>query len=283
MIRIAIPNKGALSEDAVALIKEAGYRCGRTGRELSAVDTAHDIEFIYLRPRDIAVYVSQGIIDIGVTGRDLNLDAAEPAFEALALGFGRSSFRYAVPNESDLTPDTLHGKRIACSYGNIVRRDLEGRGIRDAKVVPLDGAVEISVSLGIADAIADVVESGQTLRDAGLKTVGDAVMESEAVVVAKSEAALSLPSVAVFLRRIGGIVRAREYAMIEYDAPKTRQDEFAALTPGIGGPTVSQLINPEWVAIKAMLKKKGANDVIDRLHEMGAKGIVLSEIKTCRL
>jgi len=282
MIRIAIPNKGALSEDAVALIKEAGYRCSRTGRELSVVDAAHEIEFIYLRPRDIAVYVSQGIIDIGITGRDLNLDAADPAHEALPLGFGRSTFRYAVPDASDLTPATLHGKRIACSYANIVRRDLERRGV-DAKIITVDGAVEVSVRLGVADAVADVVESGQTLRDAGLKTVGDAVMESEAIVVAKSRAALAHPTVAVFLRRLEGIVRAREYAMIEYDAPKARQDEFAAVTPGIGGPTISPLAHPDWVAIKAMLKKKGANDVIDKLHEMGAKGIVLFELKTCRL
>ena len=282
MILIALPNKGALAEEAAALVKEAGYRCSRNGRELSAIDAAHGIEFVFLRPRDIAVYVSQGIVGVGVTGRDLNLDAAEPAFEAMPLGFGRSTFRYAVPADSDLTPDTMHGKRIACSYGNIVRRDLARRGV-SAEIVTVDGAVEISVRLGVADAVADVVESGQTLRDAGLKTVGDPVMESEAIVIAKSESALADQTVAVFLRRLQGIVLAREYAMIEYDVPRALLDTAAALTPGIEGPTIAPLNDPAWVAVKAMLKKKGANAVIDRLSDLGAKGIVLTEIKTCRL
>ena len=282
MIKIAIPNKGALSEGALALVQEAGYRCSRSGRELTVTDAANGIEFVFLRPRDIAVYVSQGIIDIGITGRDLNFDAANPAFEALKLGFGRSVFRYAVPNDSDLTPDTLGGKRIACSYANIVRRDLQRRGV-DAEIVTVDGAVEISVRLGVADAVADVVESGRTLQDAGLKTVGEPVMESEAIVVAKSQAAVALPGVAVFLRRLEGIILAREYAMIEYDVPRTIQDDATAITPGIEAPTVMPLNDPAWVAVKAMIKKKGVNDVIDKLHDIGARGIVLTDIRTCRL
>ena len=282
MIRIALPNKGSLSEEAVAIVKEAGYRCSRGGRELSVTDEVHKIEFVFLRPRDIAVYVSQGIIELGITGRDLNRDAASPAFEAMPLGFGRSTFRYAVPNDSDLTPDTLGGKRIACSYGNIVQRDLEKRGI-EAKIVTVDGAVEISIRLGVADAVADVVESGQTLRDAGLKTVGEPVMESEAIVIAKSDAAVALPAAAIFLRRLEGIVRAREYAMIEYDISRENLAQAKQYTPGIGSPTIAPLDDPDWVAVKAMLKKKGANAVIDKLAELGAKGIVLADIRTCRL
>ena len=282
MIQIALPNKGALSDEAVVLVKEAGYRCRRSGRELSLDDADNEVEFLFLRPRDIAVYVGRGIIELGVTGRDLNLDADEPAFEVMALGFGRSSFRYAVPQDSSLTPDDFQGLRIACSYGNIVRRDLERRGVK-ASVVPLDGAVEISVKLGVADAVADVVESGQTLREAGLKTVGEPVMESEAVVIAHSLDVTEKPACRTFLKRLQGIVLAREYAMIEYDMERSRLAGAVRLTPGIEAPTIAPLNDPNWVAVKAMLKKKGLNAVIDELSELGAKGIVVTDIRTCRL
>jgi ATP phosphoribosyltransferase len=282
MIRIALPNKGTLSDEAVALVKEAGYRCRRTGRELSLVDSENEVEFIFLRPRDIAVYVGRGIIDIGVTGRDLNADADEPAVEVMPLGFGKSTFRYAVPQDSTLTPDGFAGLRIACSYKNIVQRDLAKRGVQ-ATVVPLDGAVEISVKLGVADAVADVVESGQTLREAGLKTVGDAVMESEAVIIAHSPAVAERAPCRTFLKRVQGIVLAREYGMIEYDIERRLLPRAVVLTPGIEAPTVAPLNEPNWVAVKAMLKKKGLNAVVDELSALGAKGIVVTDIRTCRL
>lgn len=282
MIRIALPNKGTLSDEAVALVREAGYRCRRTGRELSLIDAANEVEFVFLRPRDIAVYVGRGIIEMGVTGRDLNADADEPAVEVMALGFGKSSFHYAVPQASALTPDAFDGLRIACSYKNIVQRDLARRGVR-AAVVPLDGAVEVSVRLGVADAVADVVESGQTLREAGLKVVGDPVMESEAIVIAHAREAAEKAPCRTFLKRIQGIVLAREYGMIEYDIPRRLLPQAVTLTPGIEAPTVAPLNEPDWVAVKAMLKKKGMNAVVDALADLGAKGIVVTDIRTCRL
>ncbi|MCL1856947.1 MAG: ATP phosphoribosyltransferase [Kiritimatiellaeota bacterium] len=282
MIRIALPNKGALSDEAVALVREAGYRCRRTGRELSLLDAEHDVEFVFLRPRDIAVYVQRGVLELGVTGRDLNEDAAIPAKEVMALGFGKSSFYYAVPQESRLTPEKLGGLRIACSYSTIVKRDLARRKVK-ATIVPLDGAVEISIKLGVADAIADVVESGQTLREAGLKTVGKPVMESEAIVIAKDEATARSAQCQTFLRRLQGISLAREYAMIEYDIARDTLAKAQKLTPGIESPTVMSLTDPAWVAVKAMHRKKGINGVVDALAELGARGIVVSEIRTCRL
>ena len=282
MIRIALPNKGVLSDSAVELVKEAGYRCTRTGRELSMIDSANDVEFDFLRPRDIAVYVSQGVIDVGITGRDLNLDADSPAVEVMQLGFGRSTFRYAVPNDSNITVEKLDGLRIACSYANIVKRDLKKRKAK-AKIVQVDGAVELTIRLGVADVIADVVDSGQTLREACLKTIGDPVMTSEAVVIARSEETARQPKVATFLKRLNGIVLAREYAMIEYDVERKLISEASKLTPGIEAPTISPLIDPAWVAIKAMTKKHGLNSIIDKLSDLGAKGIVVTEIRTCRL
>lgn len=282
MIRIALPNKGVLSEGAVALVKEAGYRCTRTGRELSISDAANEVEFDFLRPRDIAVYVSQGVIDVGITGRDLNLDAESPAAEIMPLGFGRSTFRYAVPNDSDITVDKLDGLRIACSYANIVKRDLKKRKAK-ARIVQVDGAVELTIRLGVADVIADVVDSGQTLREAGLRPIGDPVMNSEAIVIARSEETAREPKVATFLKRLNGIVLAREYAMIEYDVERKLITEASKLTPGIEAPTISPLNDPAWVAIKAMTKKQGLNSIIDKLSDLGAKGIVVTDIRTCRL
>jgi ATP phosphoribosyltransferase len=282
MIRIALPNKGSLSEEAVSLCKEAGYRCKRYGRELSVLDPDADIEFIFLRPRDIAVYVGRGVLEAGITGRDLNADAEQPALEALALGFGKSTFRYAVPNGSDLTPDALGGKRIACSYKNIVRRDLERRGVH-ASVVPLDGAVEISIRLGVADAIADVVESGTTMRQAGLAPIGEPVMLSEAVLIARSAEAERQPQIQAFLKRVRGILTARDYVVIEYDITSDRLEAACAITPGLESPTIMPLSKPGWHAVKAMVKRGDLNPTIDRLEEVGANGIIVTDIKTCRI
>lgn len=282
MLKIALPNKGSLAEGAAAIVSEADYDCGRHGKELARVDSRNGVEFFFLRPRDIATYVSRGVIDLGITGRDLNEDAQTPALEVLALGFGFSSFRYAVPQGSDLVPETLGGKRIACSYRNIVERDLKRRGV-DATVVRVDGAVEISIRLGVADAVADVVESGSTLREAGLVPVGEPVMQSEAVVVARDESTAAQPAARTFLRRLQGILIARGYEMLEYDIPRARLAEASSLTPGIAAPTVAPLNDPDWVAVKAMHPRKEINETMDKLADLGARGIVAMKIRAARL
>lgn len=282
MLKIALPNKGSLSEESVELFKKAGYRCRRSGRELMVVDADNEIEFFYLRPRDIAVYVGNGVVDLGITGRDLAIDSGARAREIAPLGFGSSSFYYAVPDHDQLTPDMLEGRRIATSYPLLVRRDLEARKI-SADVVRLDGAVEISIRLGVADTIADVVESGRTLREAGLKTIGEPILKSEAIVVARSEELTQNPKVSIILDRLRGIVVARQYVMIEYDIPKTRLNEACSITPGIESPTVAPLSEEGWIAVKAMAKSKGINEVMDSLASIGAKGIIVTEIKSCRI
>ena len=282
MLKIALPNKGSLSDGAVSVVSEAGYDCKRSGKELEKADAANGVEFFFLRPRDIAVYVARGVIDLGITGRDLNEDAQAPAFEVLPLGFGRSSFRYAVPAGSGLKPEDFGGKRIACSYRNIVERDLKRRGVA-ATVVRVDGAVEISVKLGVADAVADVVESGATLRSAGLEVVGEPVMQSEAIVVARDEATAALPAARTFLRRIQGILIAREYEMLEYDIPRAALEQAVVLTPGIESPTVAPLNDPDWAAVKALCLRKGIAETMDKLEALGAKGIVATPIRAARI
>jgi ATP phosphoribosyltransferase len=281
MLKVAIPNKGVLSDAAVELLVATGYKCRRTGRELSIVDREHDVEFLYLRPRDIAVYVANGVIDAGITGRDLVFDSRTSVSEVMALGFGRSRFCYAVPAGSGLTVDKLGGKRIACSYPNIVKSDLAKHGIQ-AEIVHLDGAVEISIQLGVADAIADVVDSGRTLEEAGLEITGEPVMKSEAILVAVPGKEKN-PQLLTLIRRVEGILVAREYCLLEYVAPKNRLEEACKVTPGVKSPTLSPLHDTDWMAVAAMVKRKELNRVIDNLSDLGAKGIIAHEIHTCRL
>jgi ATP phosphoribosyltransferase len=282
MLKIALPNKGSLSDDAIHLMTESGYQCRRHSRELFVYDKEHDVEFVFLRPRDIAVYVGKGILELGITGRDLAVEADAGTLELLPLGFGKSRFCYAVPSESDLTPDTLNGKRIACSYPKLVQRDQQQRGVQ-SEIIELDGAVEISIKLGVADAIADVVESGRTILEAGLRIVGDPIFRSEAIVIGHSAETAALPTVKTCLERLRGIVVARDYVMVEYDAPDAVLEEACNLTPGIESPTIAPLSKKGWVAIKAMVKRKHVNPIMDQLALLGAKGVIVTNIRTCRL
>lgn len=282
MLQIAIPNKGALSEKAVALLKEAGYKCSRSSRELIVTDKENNINFVFLRPRDIAVYVGKGIIDMGITGRDLAIDSKSEVKEIQELNFGNSAFRYAVPKDSGLLPDKFEGLRIATSYPEIVRLDMEKRGV-SVEIVRLDGAVEISIQLGVADVIADVVESGRTLKEAGLEVVGDSLMKSEAILIARNDEIAKTPEVTRLLGRLRGILVARKYAMVEYDISFNKVDEACELTPGIESPTISPLTKPDWVAVKAMIKLKESNHIMDELHKIGARGIIVTNLRSCRL
>ncbi len=281
MFKVAIPNKGALSEEAVTILAEAGYRCKRHSRELFVRDPEHGVEFIYLRPRDIAIYVAQGIIDAGITGRDLARDSRADVEERLPLGFGKSRFCYAVPAICDLKPDQFDDLRIATSYPHIVRADMEARGVK-ATIVRLDGAVEISIQLEVADVIADVVESGRTLVEAGLKIVGEPILYSEAVVITRPKYNGS-PELEALLKRIQGILVARAYVLLDYVVPIEQQKAACELTPGVQSPTLSPVSDPGWIAVAAMVKTKGLNRIIDQLSELGAQGIIAHTIRTCRL
>jgi ATP phosphoribosyltransferase len=282
MLRIAVPNKGSLSEDAVTLLREAGYRCRRGGRELIVRDQVNGVEFYFLRPRDIAVYVSSGVLDVGITGKDLALDSGATVEEVLGLNFGRSSFYYAVPRDSGLSVADFAGKRIATSYARIVEQDLTKRGI-DATIIRLDGAIEISIQLGVADAIADVVESGRTLTEAGLVTIDEPILRSEAVLIAHDSPTRQKADVQLLEKRLQGIIVAREFVMVEYDIRKEKVEDAIAVTPGIESPTIAPLSSPDWVAVKAMANKSEVNAILDTLSHLGAKGIIVTDIRTCRL
>lgn len=286
MLRVAVPNKGSLSEAASAMLSEAGYRQRRDTRELVMVDPDNDIEFFFLRPRDIAVYVGQGTLDVGITGRDLLLDAEVEAEELLPLGFAGSTFRFAGPVGDYAKVEELEGKRLATSYDGLLRGYLAERGI-NAKVVRLDGAVESSVRLGVADAIADVVETGNTLKAAGMEIFGEPILKSEAVLIRRSgnggAANGTAKEIEVLIRRLQGVLVARQYVLMDYDIRKELVEQAAALTPGLESPTVSPLRDSDWVAVRSMVPKRETNRIMDELYDLGARAILVSSIHACRI
>ncbi|GEB50783.1 MULTISPECIES: ATP phosphoribosyltransferase [Streptomyces] len=282
MLRIAVPNKGSLSGPAGEMLHEAGYQQRKASKELVAVDPENEVEFFYLRPRDIAIYVSSGKLDIGITGRDLLLDSGAEAEEVLPLGFARSTFRFAAKPGTVEEMADLNGLTIATSYEGIVAAHLKERGI-DASVVHLDGAVETAIELGVAQVIADVVETGTSLRNAGLEIVGEPILESEAVVVRRTGEGSDGPKVQQFLRRLQGVLVARAYVMMDYDIRAEHLEQAVALTPGLESPTVSPLHDQGWVAVRSMVRTKEAQRIMDDLYELGARAILTTGIHACRL
>jgi len=276
-----VPNKGQLSEPAVEMLREAGYRQRTSSRDLVMVDPDNDTEFFFLRPKDIAVYVGEGILQAGITGRDMLRDSGAPVTEVLRLGFGDSTFRFAAPNGSGMTLADLNGKRIATSFDELLRGHLAEKGV-DARVIHLDGAVESSVQLGVADAVADVVSTGTTLRQAGLETFGDVILESEAVLV-RPKGAEENPKFDTLLRRLNGVLVARDYVMMDYDVRAERLDAAVAITPGMEGPTVSPLHREGWFAVRSMVRRKEAQRIMDELWTLGARAILVTDIYACRL
>ena len=280
MLRIAVPNKGSLAENSHDLLAEAGYTGRRDPKDLHVIDPVNEVEFFYLRPKDIATYVGSGALDVGVTGRDLLLDARMPgAREIEQLGFGASTFRFAGTPGRFAALDDLEGLRVATAYPGLVDAFLDERGIA-VDLVPLDGAVESAVRLGVADAVADVVSTGTTLRQAGLEIFGPVILESEAVLIGAPEEA---PGTQTLLRRLRGVMVARRYVLIDYDLPAGLVDEAVAIAPGIESPTISPLRDPAWVAVRVMSPRASVNQVMDGLYAIGARAILVTAIHNARL
>ena len=278
-LKIALPNKGSLSEAATSILKEAGYRQRTDSRDLVFFDPSADVEFYYLRPRDIAVYVGSGELEIGITGRDLLIDSGADAEEILGLDFGRSKFRFAARNALKLSE--LQGKRIATAYPGLVSHYLAQNGC-NAQVVKLDGAVESSIQLGVADVIADVVSTGGTLKQAGLVVFGDPLLESEAIVI-KRKGVEVRAEVSTLIRRLQGVVIARQYVLVDYDVEEKNLDAACKVTPGLESPTISPLQKEGWVAVRAMVERKTIHYVMDQLYDVGARGILVTDIHASRL
>jgi len=281
MLRIAVPNKGSLADSSIAILKEAGYRQRSDSRDLILTDADNGVEFYYLRPRDIAIYVGSGELEAGITGRDLLIDSGAQADEILALDFGGSTFRFAGPANQQWDIAGIQGKRVATAYPGLVEKHLSDLKI-SASVVRLDGAVESSVRLGVADLIADVVSTGNTLRQAGLAIFGEPILTSEAILIKRQGS--DLPAgLEILVRRLQGVVTARQYVLLDYDVPTSNVDAACAITPGLESPTISPLQKPDWVAVRAMVLRKDTNRLMDELWALGARGILVTDIHACRL
>ncbi|SNS39158.1 ATP phosphoribosyltransferase [Micrococcales bacterium KH10] len=281
MLRIAVPNKGSLSEPASQMLREAGYRQRRDSRELVLTDADNDVEFFFLRPRDIAVYVGSGTVNVGITGRDLLLDSGSDAQEHLPLNFARSTFHFAAPQGEYRDIAELDGKRIATSYPLLVLNFLKDKGITPADVVRLDGAVETAIRLGVADVIADVVETGSTLRAAGLEIFGESLLSSEAVLIRGANA--DDAALAVLTRRLQGVLTARRFVLMDYDVPTELVEAAVAVTPGFESPTISDLHDSAWKAVRVMVPRDKTNQIMDALHDLGARAVLVTSILASRV
>ena len=279
MLRVAVPNKGILADFATAMLAEAGYAVRKDTKTLRVVDTRNNIEFFYLRPRDIATYVGTGALDIGITGLDLLMDSRSKAVRVAELNFGQSTFTFAGVIGEFQSIEQINGKRVATAYKNIVEDYLAGKGIK-AEVIALDGAVETAVSLGLADLIADVVSTGNTLRQAGLEPFGEVILESSAYLIANSS---SSDKHAALLRRLNGVIVAREYVIFDYDCPTALVEKASAITPGIESPTISPTKDPNWVAVRALVLSSETNLKMDELYVLGARAILVSAIHAARI
>lgn len=281
LLRVAVPNKGALAEAAAEMLREAGYAQRTDTKELVLLDEPDCVEFFYLRPRDIAVYVGEGTLDVGITGRDMLLDSGAAATEVMSLGFGESRFRFAAPAGSGMTVDKLDGLRLATSYPGLLNAYLQERDI-STRMIRLDGAVESAIRLGVADAIADVVETGTTLRQAGLELFGDPILQSEGILIRRNSTEPS-PGLESLVRRLNGVMVARNYVMMDYDVSDQVVDQACALTPGLESPTVSPLARHGWYAVRAMVPRREAQLIMDALWDLGARAILVTDIAACRL
>jgi len=279
MLRVAVPNKGILADYATAMLAEAGYSVRKDTKTLRVVDSKNNIEFFYLRPRDIATYVGTGALDLGITGLDLLMDSRSKAVRVADLNFGQSTFTFAGVIGEFQKIEQISGKRVATAYKNIVEDYLEKKGIK-AEVIALDGAVETVVSLGVADLIADVVSTGNTLRQAGLEPFGEVILESSAYLIANSA---SSDKHAALLRRLNGVIVAREYVIFDYDCPTTLVEKASAITPGIESPTISPTKDANWVAVRALVLRSETNLKMDELYELGARAILVSAIHAARI
>jgi len=279
MLRVAVPNKGVLSEAAISMLKEAGYVVRRDPKDLHVIDQTAGIEFFYLRPRDIATYVGSGSLDAGFTGMDLLVDSESSAKSIASLGFGASTLRFAGPIGRFLDVAELEGRSVATAYPNLVKNYLQTKGV-NAKVITLDGAVEVAVRLGVAEAVADVVSTGSTLRQAGLEVFGPVILESEAqliVALGKDSHCEGL------LQRLEGVRVAREYVIFDYDCPIDLVEAASKVTPGIESPTISPLRDQNWVAIRSLVKAAETNEKMDELYKLGARAILVSAIHAARI
>lgn len=280
-LRIGVPSKGRLADQAAELLKQAGLSFRRQERSLFARVGEMPIDITFLRTDDIPVLCAEGAIDMGITGSDLLAEAGAEVLTRLELGIGKCKLALCVPDDSPVVdPSQLSGKRVATSFPNVTRRYLKERKA-DVHLVNLGGSVEIMITLGVADAIVDLVETGSTLAANRLRVLAE-IGRYESVLIqnsARREAELA-DRVA---RRLHGVVIARSWSLLEYNLPRTSLAEAEKITPGFNSPTVNSLEDPAWCAVRVMVRRGEVIDVMEKLEAIGASAILETQINNCRL
>ena len=281
LLRVGIPSKGRLSELAAQLLSDAGLCFRRTERSLFARCREMPVEITFLRTDDIPVLTAEGAIDLGITGADLVAESGAETVHRLDLGVGTCRLALCVPDDARIDdPRQLAGRRLATSFPRITRRWLADRGV-EAHFVELSGSVEVMIALGVADAIVDLVETGSTLAANRLRVL-DEIGRYETVLV--QHPGLRDTTLADrIVRRLEGIVIARSWSLLEYNVPRSRLDEAERITPGFKSPTVMQLEDQAWCAVRAMVKRGQVHGVMEQLEAIGASAIIETRIGNCRL
>lgn len=279
-ITFALPNKGRLSEPAVQLLKDAGYIFYPKTKTLYATCLNAGIVFVFVRVGDIPTLVAQGAIDVGITGQDLVSEKNVKVAELLKLGLGRCQLCVAV--EENFTGDlkTLKGAGVATSFPRLTQEFFAQKEV-PIRCVEMNGSVEIMVGLKIASAIVDLVESGDSLKQNHLKVL-QTIGEFEAVLIANPKVKNDAPILTI-KRRIEGILVAQNYSLLEYNIKKASLTAAEKVCPGFESPTVAELEDRDWVAVKVMVEKKNVVAVMDELERLGATAILETTIRNCRL
>jgi ATP phosphoribosyltransferase len=280
-IRIGLPSKGRLSDLAIELLKEAGIRFRRQNRSLFAKVRDLPIDIIFLRTDDIPVLCAEGAIDMGITGADLVAEANVDVDTRLSLNVGKCRLAICVPDDLEFNdPHQLDGKRIATSFTNVTKNFLAEHNAT-AHLVPLSGSVEIMITLGIADVIVDLVESGSTLAANRLKIAYE-IGQYETVLIQNKQQRHSEMAQRV-IRRLEGVVIARGYSLLEYNIPQDNLEAALKITPGFKSPTITPLDDQQWSAVRVMVKSSDITSVMDQLEEIQASAILETPINNCRL
>ncbi|MDC0574880.1 ATP phosphoribosyltransferase [Pirellulaceae bacterium] len=280
-IRIGLPSKGRLSDLAIDLLKEAGIRFRRQNRSLFAKVRGLPIDIIFLRTDDIPVLCAEGAIDMGVTGADLVAEANVDVDTRLSLNVGKCRLAICVPDDLEFNdPQQLDGKRIATSFTNVTKNFLAEHNAT-AHLVPLSGSVEIMITLGIADVIVDLVETGSTLAANRLK-IAHEIGQYETVLIQNKQQRHSEMAQRV-IRRLEGVIIARGYSLLEYNIPQENLEAALKITPGFKSPTITPLDDQQWNAVRVMVKSSEITTVMDQLEEIQASAILETPINNCRL
>jgi ATP phosphoribosyltransferase len=281
LLRIGVPSKGRLAELSAQLLADAGLAFRRTDRSLFARCKDMPVEVTFLRTDDIPVLTAEGAIDLGITGADLVAESGADLVHRLDLGVGSCRLAMCVADDSSVTdPRQLAGWRIATSFPRVTRQWLASRGV-DAHFVELSGSVEVMIALGVADAIVDLVETGSTLAANRLRVLAE-IGRYETVLV-QNRRCLDQALADRIVRRLEGIVIARSWSLLEYNVPRSRLAEAEKITPGFNSPTIMQLEDAEWCAVRAMVRRGEAHAIMERLEAIGASAVIETQIANCRL